>query len=75
MNSYRNAGVNLEAAAQWVQKLKMLAPGMGESGGFYPLGQDFLVASADGVGTKLKIAFALDRHDTVDGRSRSDECQ
>lgn len=65
MTSYTKAGVDLEAAARWVGKLKGLSSAIGGFGGFYPLGEDFLVASTDGVGTKLKLAFALDKHDTV----------
>ena len=46
----------------------MLA-GIGGFGALVEIGKRFrepvLVASTDGVGTKLKLAFALDRHDTV----------
>ena len=35
------------------------------AGAFPQMSEPILVASADGVGTKLKLAFALDRHDTV----------
>ncbi len=65
MTSYLQTGVNLDAAAQWVQQLKTMSSSVGGFGGLYPLGEDFLVASTDGVGTKLKIAFALNQHDTV----------
>ena len=65
MTSYLQAGVNLDAAARWVQKLKTASSSIGGFGGFYPLGEDYLVASTDGVGTKLKLAFALDRHEIV----------
>jgi phosphoribosylformylglycinamidine cyclo-ligase len=65
MTSYSKAGVNLEGAAKWVSRLKTLSPEIGGFGGFYPYGDDFLVASTDGVGTKLKIAIALDKHDTI----------
>lgn len=65
MSTYLAAGVNLDAAAGWVNRLKNLSPGIGGFGGIYPLGDDDLVASTDGVGTKLKLAIALDRHETV----------
>jgi phosphoribosylformylglycinamidine cyclo-ligase len=42
---------------------------IGKFSGFFPLKEDLkkpvLVSSADGVGTKLKIAFMMDKHDTV----------
>jgi phosphoribosylformylglycinamidine cyclo-ligase len=64
-STYLEAGVNLDAAAGWVNRLKKLAPGIGGFGGIYPLGEDDLVASTDGVGTKLKLAIAMNRHDTI----------
>jgi phosphoribosylformylglycinamidine cyclo-ligase len=45
--------------------LKTLAPGIGGFGGTFPLGEDDLVASTDGVGTKLKIASEIHRHETI----------
>lgn len=65
MSTYQAAGVNLEAAAGWVKRLKGIAPAIGGFGGIYPLGEDDLVASTDGVGTKLKLAFSMNRHDTI----------
>jgi phosphoribosylformylglycinamidine cyclo-ligase len=77
--TYRQAGVDLSAAKSAVRKLTPLANRAGRSevrgmiGGFgglfrFPATRfraPLLVASTDGVGTKLKIAFALGRHDTV----------
>lgn len=65
MATYLASGVDLDAAASWVKKLSSLSPSIGGFGGFYPLGEDFLVASTDGVGTKLKLACALGKHDTI----------
>ena len=75
---YRTAGVDLEAADRAKQTIKSLVAsthdrhtlsGMGSFGGMYavPEGIDapVLVSSADGVGTKLKVAFLSGRHDTV----------
>ncbi|MBZ5562239.1 MAG: phosphoribosylformylglycinamidine cyclo-ligase [Acidobacteriia bacterium] len=75
---YRDAGVDIDAASRAKAAIKKLARGtfnahvlrdVGAFGGFFALnglGRDaVLVSSIDGVGTKLKIAFALDRHDTV----------
>ncbi|GMN59780.1 hypothetical protein TIFTF001_028876 [Ficus carica] len=42
-----------------------MAPGIGGFGGLFPLGDTFLVASTDGVGTKLKLAFETGIHDTI----------
>lgn len=65
MSTYLAAGVNLEDAAGWVNRLKKFAPSIGGFGGIYSLGDDDLVASTDGVGTKLKLAVVLNRHDTI----------
>lgn len=77
--SYKEAGVNITLANQIVKKIKPLIrktfiPGVltdiGGFGGLFSLtGQNYkepvLVSGTDGVGTKLKIAFALDKHDSV----------
>jgi len=76
---YKEAGVNIDLANQIVKEIKPLIcktsiPGvLGDIGGFGGLfsltGQKYkepvLVSGTDGVGTKLKIAFALDKHDSV----------
>ena len=78
-SAYREAGVDIDAGAEALRRIRGLARStfgpqvltdMGHFGGLYALpgdGDTVLVASADGVGTKLKLAFALDRHDTVGG--------
>ena len=76
--TYRKAGVDIAAGNEAVRRLAPLAAatrrpgvlgGIGGFGGLFALSprlkRPVLVASTDGVGTKLKIAFALDRHDTV----------
>lgn len=77
--SYENAGVNLEAGYDVVRRIKKHVastnrPGVmgniGAFGGMFDLAslgfkEPVLVSGTDGVGTKLKIAFAMDRHDTV----------
>lgn len=65
MATYLQSGVNLEAASQWVKKLKTLSSNIGGFAGTYPLGVDDLVASTDGVGTKLKLAISLNCHKTI----------
>jgi len=74
---YRDAGVDIDEADRAVASIKKLAratftPGVltdiGSFGAmFQPQGfrKPVLISSADGVGTKLKIAFATGRHDTV----------
>ncbi|MBI3124640.1 MAG: phosphoribosylformylglycinamidine cyclo-ligase [Ignavibacteriales bacterium] len=78
-NSYKNAGVNIEAGEETVERIKSLAKstfnknvlsGIGHFGAFYQVDlaawkNPVLVSSVDGVGTKLKIAFAMDKHDTI----------
>jgi len=76
--TYASAGVSIEAGDALVERIKPLArrtmiPGvLGGIGGFgalfeVPAGYraPVLVTGTDGVGTKLKLAFALGRHDTV----------
>ena len=76
---YKAAGVDIDSAGALVERVRDLArstyaggvlSGIGGFGGvFRPdlagLDEPVLVASADGVGTKLKVAFASGRHDTV----------
>jgi phosphoribosylformylglycinamidine cyclo-ligase len=76
--SYRDAGVDIEAGDELVEAIKPLArrtlrpevlAGIGGFGALCEIPKKYrepvLVSSTDGVGTKLKLAFALDRHDTV----------
>ncbi len=74
---YRDAGVNIEEADRAVAEVRKLAAatfrrgvlaGIGSFGAAYALSgyrRPVLVSSADGVGTKLKVAFLTGRHDTV----------
>jgi len=78
-NAYAEAGVDIEAGNRFVNMIRPIVkkthtPGvMTDIGGFagvYSLNVEgmkkpVLVSSTDGVGTKLKIAFMLDKHDTV----------
>lgn len=78
-NSYKNSGVDIEAGEKTVHKIKKLVRStfdknvlsdIGLFGSFYDLNlkkynRPVLVSSVDGVGTKLKVAFAMDKHDTV----------
>ena len=77
--TYADAGVDIEKADHLVETIKKIAKKtrrtgvMGEIGGFGGLfslntanmKNPVLVSSTDGVGTKLKIAFLMNRHDTV----------
>lgn len=77
--SYENAGVNLEAGYEVVRRIKQHVSStqrsgsmgnIGSFGGMFDLAslgikEPILVSGTDGVGTKLKIAFAMDKHDTV----------
>jgi phosphoribosylformylglycinamidine cyclo-ligase len=76
---YRQSGVDIDAGNETVRRIKQLARGtftpgvlseIGSFGGLFKLDrtgvtEPVLVASADGVGTKLKVAFMSGRHDTV----------
>ncbi len=72
--TYKDAGVDVESGYEAVRRMKAYAEatfdknvvtGLGSFGGMYALGDSVLVSGTDGVGTKLKAAFALDKHDTV----------
>ncbi|GBC63622.1 phosphoribosylformylglycinamidine cyclo-ligase [Desulfonema ishimotonii] len=77
--TYADAGVNIDKANKLVDRIKDIARRtprsgvMGDIGGFGGLfslnlsriERPVLVSSTDGVGTKLKIAFMMDKHDTV----------
>lgn len=74
---YRDAGVNIDEADRAVEFIKVAArktftrgvlTGIGSFGAMYQLQgwkRPVLISSADGVGTKLKVAFLAGRHDTV----------
>ncbi len=77
--SYEKAGVNLEAGYEVVRRIKSHVastsrPGVmgniGSFGGMFDLSalnikEPILVSGTDGVGTKLKLAFEMDKHDTI----------
>lgn len=85
--TYSDAGVNIDAATHTTDKIKELArrtfnqrtlSEIGSFGGMFDgafpsLQQPVLVASADGVGTKLKIAFVTGVHNTI-GRDLVNHC-
>ncbi len=76
---YQSSGVSIDAGNETVRRIRGLARGtftpgvlseIGSFGGLFSLAavglrEPVLVASADGVGTKLKVAFLANRHDTV----------
>eukprot|EP00262_Sarcandra_glabra_P022020 TRINITY_DN9542_c1_g1_i1.p1 TRINITY_DN9542_c1_g1~~TRINITY_DN9542_c1_g1_i1.p1 ORF type:complete len:397 (+),score=66.66 TRINITY_DN9542_c1_g1_i1:332-1522(+) len=63
--TYKDAGVDIDAGAELVRRIAKMAPGIGGFGGLFPLGDSYLVAGTDGVGTKLKLAFETGIHDTI----------
>ena len=70
MVTYKEAGVDIKKAEKLVKKIKGIVSGIGGFSGLYPIElarhkEAFLVASTDGVGTKLKIAQRIRKHDTV----------
>ncbi|HLL70851.1 MAG TPA: phosphoribosylformylglycinamidine cyclo-ligase [Pyrinomonadaceae bacterium] len=85
--TYSDAGVSIEAANAAVDKIKEMARAtfnartlseIGQFGGMFDaafpqMRAPVLVASADGVGTKLKVAFETNTHDTV-GRDLVNHC-
>lgn len=79
MTTYREAGVDIEAGDEFVDRIKPLVRStfrpevltdLGGFGGLFGLQshkykEPVLVSGTDGVGTKLKIAFMMNRHDTI----------
>jgi len=68
--TYKKSGVDIDLADKLVDHIAKKAPAIGGFAGLFPLslpgdGPWELVACTDGVGTKLKLAFALDKHDTI----------
>ena len=76
--SYRDAGVDIDAGDELVERIKPLAKktlregvlgGIGGFGALFEVPKRYkepvLVSGTDGVGTKLRLAFDLNRHDTV----------
>lgn len=82
-NLYAKAGVDIDKGNQAVQKIKEMVKQygiqeIGKFSGFFPLkkkqiSNPVLVSSADGVGTKLKIAFLMGRHHTI-GKDLVNHC-
>ncbi|MBM7650175.1 phosphoribosylformylglycinamidine cyclo-ligase [Bacillus ectoiniformans] len=77
--AYEAAGVNIEAGYEAVERMKKhvertnrlgVMGALGSFGGMFDLSalkvqEPVLVSGTDGVGTKLKLAFMMDRHDTI----------
>lgn len=78
-NAYEKAGVNIEAGYESVERMKShvartsrkgVAGTFGGFGGMFDLSaldykEPVLISGTDGVGTKLKLAFMADKHDTI----------
>ncbi len=77
-DAYKAAGVNVEAGYESVRLIKDdvkrtaiegVLGGIGGFGGLFEIGKGYenpvLVSGTDGVGTKLRIAFLMDKHDTI----------
>ncbi|KAL1208771.1 Phosphoribosylformylglycinamidine cyclo-ligase [Cardamine amara subsp. amara] len=63
--TYKDSGVDIDAGTELVKRIAKMAPGIGGFGGLFPLGDSYLVAGTDGVGTKLKLAFETGIHETI----------
>lgn len=77
-NAYKQAGVDVEAGYESVRLIKNdvkktaiegVLGGIGGFGGLFEVPKDYenpvLVSGTDGVGTKLRVAFLMDKHDTI----------
>jgi len=79
ISTYKDAGVDIDKADTFINSIKPLVRStyrtgvlgeIGAFGGMFHLGADryndpVLVSSTDGVGTKIKIAVLMNRHDTI----------
>ncbi|MDD5006242.1 MAG: phosphoribosylformylglycinamidine cyclo-ligase [Candidatus Omnitrophica bacterium] len=76
--TYKQSGVDIKKADSLIEDIKQIVRsadrpgvlrGIGSFGGFFKLAQKYknpvLVSSSDGVGTKLKIAVLVNKHDTI----------
>ena len=76
--AYKNAGVDVEAGYESVRLIKEdvkktaiegVLGGIGGFGGLFEMPKNYenpvLVSGTDGVGTKIKVAFLMDKHDTI----------
>ncbi|HHW38663.1 MAG TPA: phosphoribosylformylglycinamidine cyclo-ligase [Bacillales bacterium] len=78
-NAYKNAGVDIEAGYESVNRMKKhvqktvrpeVLSGLGGFGGMFDLSkvnvkEPVLISGTDGVGTKLMLSFMMDKHDTI----------
>ncbi|TAK57602.1 MAG: phosphoribosylformylglycinamidine cyclo-ligase, partial [Bacteroidetes bacterium] len=79
MSTYKQSGVNIQAGDEFVRRIKSnvrstfspsVLTDIGAFGAFYDARfkgykSPVLVSSTDGVGTKLKLAIMLNKHDTI----------
>jgi len=78
MATYKESGVDIDTAEKMVSSIKEMVAStankhvlkkIGLFGGFFEVPKGYkkpvLVSSVDGVGTKLKVAFAMNKHDTI----------
>jgi len=81
-SAYTKAGVNIDQGNKAVKKIKEMVKKfgikeIGKFSGFFPLKENLnnpvLVSSADGVGTKLKVAFMMGKHNTI-GKDLVNHC-
>jgi phosphoribosylformylglycinamidine cyclo-ligase len=81
-SSYAKAGVDIDKGNKAVKKIREMVHSMGvkeigKFSGFFPLQKNLvnpvLISSTDGVGTKLKVAFKMDKHNTI-GKDLVNHC-
>ncbi len=69
MLTYKKSGVDIKLADKFTEFLEKKSKAIGGFAGLLPIAETknrySMVASTDGVGTKLKLAFLLDKHDTI----------
>ena len=64
--------MDIDAGEELVRRIKKMNPAMNTGfSGYVPFGDSYLVSGTDGVGTKLKLAFDMNKHDTASAQHAS----
>ncbi len=63
--NYSRSGVNVSKGNELIHRIAKMNPYVGGFTGKFPLGKNYLIGCANGVGTKLKMTVEMNKHDTI----------